>query len=114
MACHNICISNKAPEGIGHLLGLGEKFCPKSTKLNPESIDGTMSCIRNNGVSVSKMVVAFLSSVIMAWCMLYTAIVMVGKAGSFVPGSFVCSPWQMISVCILLAGEWQKSEDCTG
>ena len=39
MACHNLCMINKAPEGTEFLLGLGEKYCVQRMTPDPKMID---------------------------------------------------------------------------
>ena len=39
MACHNLCMINKAPEGVELLLGLGERYCVQRTILEPKMTD---------------------------------------------------------------------------
>ena len=46
MACHNYCISSKAPEGVERLLGLGSKYCVTRPEL-PEIRD-TMKRLRRD------------------------------------------------------------------
>ena len=48
MACHDVCLDNKAPAGIEHLLGLGAKYCVKQTKLPANTIDNVMKRMRRN------------------------------------------------------------------
>ena len=48
MACHDVCLDNKAPAGIEHLLGLGAKYCVKQTKLPANTIDNMMKRMRRN------------------------------------------------------------------
>ena len=43
-----MCIDNKAPEGTEHLMGLGAKYYPKCTKLDPKPINQAMIFLRNN------------------------------------------------------------------
>ena len=48
MACHDMCINTKAPEGIEHLLGLGAKYCVKRTKLSSAKTEKMMERLRRN------------------------------------------------------------------
>ena len=39
MACHNLCMINKAPEGTESFLGLGERYCVQRMTLDPKLTD---------------------------------------------------------------------------
>ena len=48
MACNNLCIYNKAPADIDHLLGLGAKYCLSQPRLNTKTIETMMKRTRNS------------------------------------------------------------------
>ena len=47
MACHNLCIENKAPVGIELLLGLGAGYCVQDAKLPPGQINNMIKRLTN-------------------------------------------------------------------
>ena len=48
MSCHNMCFIRRAPVGVEHLLGLGSKFCVKTSKLRDETVGNMMERLRTN------------------------------------------------------------------